>query len=80
MKRFFNQVHIKKHPYNTPSVTTKYSRHLYISIEDLHNIKQLQQEQKLQCRLDILFGTTLRNVQTSVSRHYYPSSILHSLW
>ena len=75
MKQYFNQAHIKKYPYNSPSVSMKYSRHLYINIEDLHNsIKELHQKQKLQYRFDIQFGTTLRDVQTGESRHYYPSS------
>lgn len=49
MKRIFNNVYVKKHPYVPQSVTVNFSRHLYINIDDLHsNLRILYQEQKLQ--------------------------------
>jgi hypothetical protein len=74
LKRIYSRYYLKQHPFNAPSKTMSFSRHLYISIDDLYeNIRQNHQRQKYQYRFDIQFGLILRNNQTDETRQYYPS-------
>lgn len=74
LKRIYSRYCLKQHPFNLPSKIMVYSRHSYISIEDLYdNIRQNHQKQRDQYRFDIQFGLTLRNNQDDETRQYHPS-------
>jgi hypothetical protein len=67
-------LYIRKYPFKPASKTILFSRHLFTSIEQLHDtIRQEHANKKLQYRFDIQFGLKLRNVETGEIKTFYPS-------
>lgn len=73
-KRLFSRYHIKKHPFKPQSRTVKWTRHLFVGVDELRqNILNNHHHQTLRYWFDIQFGYVLRNVETDERIQFYPS-------
>jgi len=72
-KRLFSRYHIKKHPFKPQSRTVKWTRNLFVGVDELGQNIFNNHHQTLRYWFDIQFGYVLRNVETDERIQFYPS-------